>query len=162
MTIRFILNGEDVQIKTEADFRLIDILRTNFNLLQAKSGCLSGKCGCCSLIFNGKVRLACSIPAFLIRGSEIITLEGFNQTEEYQDIMQGFAKAKVETCGYCDAAKIFAIDAFLDIIPKPERSEAAAAFDGVICRCTEPSSLIDALLFTAEIRQRRLYGRATY
>ncbi len=159
MTIGFILNGEDVVAKAEADFRLVDILRGSFNLLGAKSGCLSGRCGSCSVIFNGKVVQACSIPAFHVRGSEIITLEGFIQTDEYQDIMRGFSEARVETCGYCDAAKIFAIDAFLDIIPKPVREEAALAFDGVLCRCTEPSSLIDALLATAEIRQRRLYGR---
>ncbi len=161
MTIGFILNGEDVKVQTEADFRLIDVLRGSFNLLAAKSGCLSGRCGSCSVIFNGKVKPACSIPAFQIRGSEIITLEGFIHTDEYQDIMLGFAKAHVETCGYCDAAKVFAIEAFLDIVPKPERADATRAFDGVLCRCTESSSLIDALLFTADIRQRRLYGRSS-
>jgi carbon-monoxide dehydrogenase small subunit len=161
MTVGFILNGEDVKVQAEADFRLIDILRSSFNLIKAKSGCLSGRCGCCSVIFNGKVRPACSIPMFNVRGSEIITLEGFIQTDEYQDIMMGFAKAHIETCGYCDAAKIFAIEAFLDINPKPEKEEAAEAFDGVLCRCTEASSLIEALLFTADIRQRRLYGRSS-
>ena len=160
MTIGFILNGEDVVAKAEANYRLVDILRGSFNLLGAKTGCLNGRCGSCSVIFNGKVIPACAIPAFHVRGSEIITLEGFTQTDEYQDIIKGFAEAKVETCGYCDAAKILAIDAFLDLIKKPTRDEAALAFDGVICRCTEPSSLIDALLATAEIRQRRLYGRA--
>jgi carbon-monoxide dehydrogenase small subunit len=158
MTIGFILNGEDVKVQAEANFRLIDMLRSNFNLLEAKSGCLSGRCGCCSVMFNGKVKLACSIPAFHVRGSEIVTLEGFTQTDEYQDIIKGFSKAHVETCGYCNAAKIFAIEAFLDINPKPDKTEAAEAFDGITCRCTEPSSLIDALLFTADIRQRRLYG----
>jgi carbon-monoxide dehydrogenase small subunit len=160
MTIGFILNGEDVKVQAEADFRLVDVLRSSFNLLDAKSGCLGGRCGCCSVIFNGKVKLACSIPMFLVRGSEIVTMEGFSLTDEYQDIMTGFMQANVETCGYCDAAKIFAIEAFLDIIPKPDRTEAAAAFDGVLCRCTEPSSLIDALMITADIRQRRLYGRS--
>lgn len=161
MIIGFILNGEDVKVQAEANFRLIDILRNDFNLMEAKSGCLSGRCGCCSLMFNGKVRLACSIPLFHVRGSEIVTLEGFTQTLEFQDIMGGFSQAQIETCGFCDAAKIFAIEAFLDIIPKPNRKEAAEAFNGVQCRCTEQSSLIDALLFTAEIRQRRLYGRST-
>jgi carbon-monoxide dehydrogenase small subunit len=161
MNMSFILNGEDVKVQTEADARLIDVLRSNFNLLKAKSGCLSGRCGCCSLIFNGKVRLACSIPMFHVRSSEIVTLEGFTQTLEYEDIRKGFTKAQAETCGFCDAAKIFAIEAFLDINPKPDRTEAAEAFHGVQCRCTEQSSLIDALLFTAEIRQRRLYGRSS-
>jgi carbon-monoxide dehydrogenase small subunit len=161
MTVGFILNGEDVKVQAEADARLIDVLRNEFNLLEAKSGCLSGRCGSCSLIFNGKVKLACSIPMFHVRGSEIVTLEGFIQTLEYEDMKKGFAKAHAETCGFCDAAKVFAIEATLDINPKPDRTEAAEAFDGVQCRCTEQSSLIDALLFTAEIRQRRLYGRSS-
>jgi carbon-monoxide dehydrogenase small subunit len=81
VTISFILNGEDVVVRTNAERRLIDILRGTFQLLGAKSGCNVGTCGGCSVIFNGLVVKSCLIPAFRIRGSEIITLEGFSQTD---------------------------------------------------------------------------------
>ena len=160
MTIGFILNVEDVVIRGEADLRLIDILRGNFGLLGAKSGCLSGKCGVCSVIFNGKVSPACLIPAFRIRGSEIITIEGFSTTNEYQDIMTGFTQANMETCGYCATGKILTAEALLERKERPSRDEILAGFSGIKCRCTDPEKLVEALTITAQIRQRRLYGRS--
>jgi carbon-monoxide dehydrogenase small subunit len=160
MTLGFILNGEDVVVKADADRRLIDILRNHFKLLGAKAGCLSGVCGGCSVIFNGKVVPSCLIPAFRIRGSEIITIEGFSQTNEYQDIREGFSRSGVENCGYCDAGKILVVETLLGRNLRPTRDEILLAFRGIKCRCTEPDSLVAGVLATSEIRQRRLYGRS--
>jgi carbon-monoxide dehydrogenase small subunit len=161
MTIGFILNGEDVVIRTDAERRLIDILRGTFQLLGAKSNCYSGLCGVCSVIFNGEVIKACLIPAFKIQGCEVITIEGFSQTDEYQDIVQGFADAGVENCGFCDTGKILAADALLSRNPRPAREEILMAFHGIKCRCTEPESLVNGVMAVAERRRRRLYGRGT-
>ncbi|MFA6505199.1 MAG: 2Fe-2S iron-sulfur cluster-binding protein [Treponemataceae bacterium] len=160
MTIEFILNGEDVVVQTSLDRRLIDILRENFKLLNAKAGCRVGRCGSCSVILNGKVIPSCLVSAFRIRGGEVITLEGFSLTDEYQDIASGFSRAGVENCGYCDAAKILAAEALLEQNPRPNKDEVLSAFNGVLCRCTVPRLLVDGVLAAADIRQRRLYGRA--
>jgi carbon-monoxide dehydrogenase small subunit len=160
VTISFILNGEDVVIRTDAERRLINILRGTFQLLESKNGCNVGTCGACSVIFNGLVVKSCLIPAFKIRGSEIITLEGFSQTDEYQDIVQGFTEAGFETCGFCYTGKILATEALLSRNPRPSRDEILPAFHDVKCRCTEPESLIQGVLAIIEKRQRRLYGRS--
>jgi carbon-monoxide dehydrogenase small subunit len=160
VTLGFILNGEDVVAKADAERRLVDILRNNFKLLGAREGCLSGVCGSCSVIFNNRVVPSCLIPAFRIRGSEIITIEGFSQTDEYQDIQEGFSRAGVETCGFCDAGKILSVETLLERNLRPSREEILAGFQGVKCRCTEPDSLIEGVLAAWDIRQRRLYGRS--
>jgi carbon-monoxide dehydrogenase small subunit len=160
VTISFILNGEDVVVRTDAERRLTDILRGTFQLLGTKSGCNIGTCGGCSVIFNGLVVKSCLIPAFRIRGSEIITLEGFSQTDEYQDILQGFAESGLETCGFCNTGKILAAEALLSRNPRPSRDEILPAFHDIKCRCTEPESLVQGVLTIAEKRQRRLYGRS--
>jgi carbon-monoxide dehydrogenase small subunit len=159
MVIKFILNGDDVSLNTDADARLLDILRNDFGLIGAKAGCLSGNCGMCFVLFNGKAAPSCIIPAFSLRKSEIITIEGFVQHDEYQDIAAGFAQARVEFCGFCDTAKIFAAEALLEQRPNPGREEILAAFSGIKCRCAEPESLVSGVLAAAEFRQRRLYGR---
>ncbi|MDR0389259.1 MAG: aldehyde oxidoreductase [Spirochaetaceae bacterium] len=160
MTIGFILNGEDVTIQTEANFRLVDILRHNFKLLGAKEGCLSGRCGACSVFYNGRVVPSCMIPVFMVQGNEVVTIEGFALTEEYQDIIGGFNQAGVRSCGYCDTAKILAVESLLAANPRPEPDEILAAFDGALCRCTEPETLARGVRAAAEIRQRRIYGRS--
>ena len=159
MTIGFILNGEDVVIRANAENRLVDILRSTFNLVGTKSGCNIGYCGACSVIFNGEVIKSCLIPAFKIRDSEIITIEGFSQTSEYQDIIQGFSDEGVFNCGACNTGKILAAEALLGKNLKPSRNEILASYFGIKCRCTEPESLVRGILAVAERRRKRLYGR---
>jgi carbon-monoxide dehydrogenase small subunit len=169
MTIGFILNGEDVVINTNADTRLIRILRDTFGLMGAKSGCRRGICGVCLVILKSrnrdgavvdKVVPSCLIPAFQIQGREITTIEGFSQTDEYQDIREGFGKAEVETCGYCDAGRILSLGALLDRNPRPGRGEILEALSAVSCRCTEEENILEGVLAAVEIRERRLYGRS--
>ncbi|MCL2066570.1 MAG: 2Fe-2S iron-sulfur cluster-binding protein [Treponema sp.] len=159
MTVGFILNGEDVTINCEPDIKLIDILREAFGLFGAKPGCLSGQCGACSVIFNGLVSPACLIPAFRIRGSEIITIEGFSQTNEYQEIINGFILANLKNCGYCQNGKILCAEALLDKISHPTREETINGFSGIKCRCTNIEQLIQAVDIIAGMR-RRQYGRS--
>jgi len=161
MTINFILNGEDVFVRSEAGVRLIDILRGNFGLFGAKSGCLTGQCGACSILFNGKVSLACLIPAFRIRGCEVITIEGFSQTVEYQEILDGFKQVHLGNCGYCEAGKILCTEALLDRVPNPTRKEILTGFSGIKCRCTNTERLVEAVNIIAGIREKRLYGRSS-
>ena len=159
MTIGFILNGEDVVIRTNAETRLIDVLRGTFNLLGTKPGCYNGNCGVCSVIFNGDVVKSCLVPVFKIRDSEIITIEGFSQTDEYQDIILGFKEAGVENCGFCDTGKILTAEALLGKNTNPSREEILAAYDGIKCRCTDPESLLRGVDIASEYRRQRSYER---
>jgi carbon-monoxide dehydrogenase small subunit len=169
VTINFILNGEDMVINTSPEVRLIDLLREIYGLTGAKAGCRAGVCGVCSVLFKGfsdsgrkdygDVVKACLIPAFRLKDAEIITIEGFSQTDEYRDIVEGFAEAKVENCGFCAAAKILAAEALLVKKPQPLPEDVFLAFQGIRCRCTEPESLVKGVLAAAEKRQWRLYGR---
>ena len=160
MTLHFILNGEDVEIEAKANQRLITILRERFSLVSSKSGCLIGNCGSCSVIFNGAVSPSCLISAFRLEGSEIITLEGFSQQDEYHDIMSGFAEAGTESCGYCDAGKILGTELLLESNLKPSKEEFSSAFRSIRCRCTDPESLYRGIVAAGAVRQRRVHGRS--
>jgi carbon-monoxide dehydrogenase small subunit len=161
MTIKFILNGEDVVFNAEPGVRLIDILRGTFGLFASKPGCLSGQCGACTIIFNGQVSPACLIPAFKIQGAEIITIEGFSQTVEYQEIINAFAEEHLGNCGYCEAGKVLCTETLLENIPLPTKEEILMGFSGIKCRCTNVERLVKAVTNIAEIRQRRLYGSSS-
>ena len=161
MTIGFILNGEDVVVRTNAESRLVDILRNTFKLLGTKTGCSTGNCGACSIILNGDVAKSCLVPAFKIRNSEIITIEGFSQTDEYQDIIRALSEAGVENCGFCTTGKILAAEALLGRSLRPSKEEILATFQGSRCRCTDPEGLIRVVTMAAEFRRRRLYGRSS-
>jgi carbon-monoxide dehydrogenase small subunit len=159
MTISFILNGEDVVTNVDANTRLLNILRDKFKLSGTKDGCLNGYCGSCIVFFNGKIVSSCLIPAFRVRGSEVITLEGYLQQDEYKDVVQGFSVSNVYVCEYCQSGKMLIAETLLQKKVLPSRQEIIAAFDGIKCRCTEPERLADGIQAAAEIRRRRIYGR---
>ena len=161
MTFGFILNGEDVVVDVNAELRLVDILRSKFSIPGTKAGCYTGICGSCSIIFNGEAAKSCLIPAFRIQGSEIITIEGFSLTDEYQDIVTGFSEAGLVNCGYCSTGKILAAESLLARSLQPTRAEILAAFNGIKCRCTEPEELVRGIMAAVEYRRRRVYGRST-
>ena len=161
MTFGFILNGEDVTVDTFPGNRLVDILRDTFGLLGTKASCYIGSCGSCSIIFNGEVAKSCMIPAFRIQGSEIITIEGFSLTDEYQDIAIGFSEAGLENCGYCNTGKILAAEALLGRSLQPSKKEILTAFKGTKCRCTEPEGLVRGIMAAIDKRRRRVYGRSS-
>jgi len=158
MTIDFILNGDDLELQSGPENRLVDILRSNFGLLGTKTGCYLGQCGACSVIFNGEVVKSCLIPAFKVGNSEIITIEGFSQYDEYQDIMLGFSEAGLENCGFCNTGKILTAETLLRSNRNPSKDEILSAFSGIKCRCTEPEELVQAVLKAAEYRRRRSHG----
>jgi len=159
MGLAFTLNGKKVMTQANVNSRLIDILRGTFKLIGAKSACLIGVCGACTIVFNGRVTKSCLIPAFQVQGSDVITIESFSETESCQDIINGFEKAGIENCGYCNVGKIFIAEAILAKNSQPSREDILSAFSGIRCRCTEEESLISAVLTAADVRQRRIYGR---
>ena len=92
----------------------------------------------------------------------IIAGRGVSQEQlvEYQEIVNGFAQANLEECGYCRTSKILNAGALLDRVKRPSRQDILLAFSGIKCRCNDPEKLVESIERTVELRQRRLYGRA--
>lgn len=160
MTLPFILNGEDVSARIRSVDRLSDVLRSDFGLLGLQSDCRCGSCGRCLILLDGRLVPSCIIPAFRIRGREVVTIEGFAQTDEYQDIVAGFRSAGVENCGFCDASKILATAALLERRARPTNAEILEQLSSAPCRCTDPEALLRGVLAAADRRSRRIYRRA--
>ena len=106
MTVSFILNGEDVSAKVRSFERLVDLLRDGFGLVGQRADCRCGRCGRCLVFLDGRLVPSCIVPAFAVRGKEVVTIEGYAQTEDYIDISAGFMDAGVTTCGFCEGPKI--------------------------------------------------------
>jgi carbon-monoxide dehydrogenase small subunit len=159
MTISFILNGEDVSLNARSYERLSDVIRGRFGLTGMKSDCRRGTCGKCLVLLDGRLAPSCLLPVFRVRGREVVTIEGFAQTDEYADIAKGFAEAKLETCGFCEAGKILATAALLERRARPSPAEILEEMSAVPCRCTDPDALVRGVQAAAEFRARRQYRR---
>lgn len=160
MNIAFILNGEDVSMKSDPLERLSDILRDHFFIKSVLSDCGAGTCGKCVVFWNGRLVNSCLIPAFKVRGSEVITYEGFMSTDSHATVKKAFAEADVELCGFCDAATYMAAGSLLDARSRPDETAILEMMSSVYCRCTTPSMTIRAVHRMLDSGITGKYGRA--
>ena len=145
ITVEFILDGKHVKITTEPAKRLLDLLREDQGVTGVKEGCGEGECGACSVLKDGLLVNSCSIPAIAVHGSEILTIEGFSKTPEYDIIADCFAEAGAVQCGFCTPGFIMAAAALLNETPNPSEEDIRIGLSGNLCRCTGYTMIIEAV-----------------
>ncbi|MCQ2578152.1 MAG: 2Fe-2S iron-sulfur cluster-binding protein [Treponema sp.] len=154
MKFQFLLNGDKTVIEANADDTLRNVLRRN-GCLSIKKGCSKGQCGSCSVLLNGKISASCKIPVSLAQDDDIITLEYFSRTEEYLTIMEGFEKAGIHLCGYCNAGKIFTAFQLLNAQKKLTRDEIKTAVSNLPPCCTELDTLVNGIIYAININNQK-------
>jgi aerobic carbon-monoxide dehydrogenase small subunit len=155
MKCSFILNGDDVSVQTPPSTLLIDIIRDDLGLKASRAGCLQGECGFCTVLLDSSLTLACMVPAFRAHRTEVITIEGFEQTDDYGDIERGFADAGFEPCGFCRAGRVLTTHAVLLANATPTENELRRAGASIRCRCSSTSRFIDGMRNAAQQRRER-------
>ena len=148
--IRFILNGKEVSYEGDATARLLDVLREEYRLTGVKCGCREGECGACSVIMDGQLINSCMVAMGRANGSEIITIEGYRETERFKVMEKAFAEVSAVQCGFCIPGMILAAEAVLSKNPHPSEGEIRTGVSGNLCRCTGYNALVNAIKIAAE------------
>jgi len=143
--VQFKLNGKEITVTTDANKRLLDVLRNDLNLTGTKEGCAIGECGACTIIFNGEAVTSCLMLIGQVQGSEIITIEGLSQNGELHSLQQKFLEHGAVQCGYCTPGMLLSAYALLLKNPNPTDEEIKEAIAGNLCRCTGYKQIIDAV-----------------
>ncbi len=153
MKVPIFLNGEKVVLDAEPEERLLTVLRRR-GLFSVKKGCGKGKCGFCSVLLNGKPIPSCLIPAGIVRDCAVVTLEYFSKSTAYADIMHGFKQAGMHLCGYCTAAKVFAVYDLIETSYRPTEAELEQIADSLTCSCTDRGTFINGILYAVANRHK--------
>jgi len=159
MRLTFTLNGVEVAVDAAPGKRLLSLLREDFDLTSLKGSCLQGRCGLCSVLVDGELVPSCMVPVFSVFRKNVVTMEGFKNTEEYRDVESGFLQAGVSPCGSCGSAKVLTAHVLLLEDPNPHESTIRKAFSGIRCRCTVASILVEGVKAASNIRRIRSHGR---
>ncbi len=154
MKIPVMLNGTKTVLEAQADEPLLSVLR-NYNCNSVKSGCTQGFCGSCTVLVNDKNIAACKCPTGIVKDSEIITLEYFSKTEEYSQIMEGFNKAGIKLCGYCNAGKIFSAYQILKMKKKVSRTEIIEQVKHLSPCCVDLDTLVNGIIYALSIHNKK-------
>jgi carbon-monoxide dehydrogenase small subunit len=147
--IEFVLNRKRVALETHPLRRLLDVLREDFNLKGVKEGCGEGECGACAVLVDGNLVNSCLTAIGAVRGANVLTIEGYRETERFKILETAFAEAGAVQCGYCTPGMLMAAEALLSKNPKPSEAEIRAAISGNLCRCTGYGMIAAAIAMAA-------------
>ncbi|MFA6660355.1 MAG: 2Fe-2S iron-sulfur cluster-binding protein, partial [Bacilli bacterium] len=99
--LKFVVNHQPVEVDIDPSARLLDVLRDVLHMTGVKEGCGEGSCGACTVLVDGISYSSCLTPVANVIGKEILTIEGFTQTEQYRMIADAFAELGGSQCGFC-------------------------------------------------------------
>ena len=155
MKVPVILNGEKNILDVTPQESLMKVLHRN-GCTSVKSGCDKGFCGSCTILLNDKPVASCKIPAGLVKDKEIVTLDYFSKTETYQDILEGFTKAGIKLCGYCNAGKFFSAYQILKLAKMPTRQDIESEVKNLAPCCTDFDTLVNGIIYALRIRNKKI------
>jgi carbon-monoxide dehydrogenase small subunit len=144
------LNGEPVEFICEPRQSLLEVLRDNLGLTGSKEGCLTGDCGACSVLINGRVACSCLVLGVEAQGKEITTIEGMANGSQLHPLQQKFLEHASLQCGICTPGFLIAAKALLDRNPNPSEPDVRYALAGNLCRCTGYDKIVKAVLDAAK------------
>ena len=147
------INGVERVAKVEPRTLLIHMLRDQLGLTGGHIGCVVGKCGACTVLWQGRQVKSCMVFAVQTAGTEITTIEGLAQNGKLHPLQQAFWDADAAECGYCTPGMIMAAYGFLQKNPNPTESEIKHAIAGNLCRCTGYRNIVEAIKKAAEDMQ---------
>lgn len=141
----FNLNGEDIQVLSEPNRTLLDLLRDDLGLTGTKKGCEAGECGACTVMLDSRPVNSCITLVAEVEGCRVITVEGVARDGQLTPLQKQFIDKWAFQCGYCTAGMIMSAKALLERNAHPTEQEIREAIEGNLCRCTGYVKIVEAI-----------------
>ncbi len=161
--LRFILNNDDIGTALPPGMLLLDFIRYHQHLPGTKTGCNEGDCGACTVLIgelkNGTMHYqsftSCLTPLGNVRGKHVVTIEGINLPNSLTAVQHAMQDCAATQCGFCTPGFVMSLTGFCLSHKAPTLSNAIAAIDGNICRCTGYKSIERAAARVAQLLESR-------
>ena len=132
--IRFVLNGQPVDVEIAEETPLLWVLRDRLGLTGTKYGCGIAQCGACTVHVDGKALRSCVVPISAVADKSVVTIEGLADGNELHPVQQAWIDEQVPQCGYCQSGMIMSAVALLQQNPQPDDAAIDRTMTN-ICRC---------------------------
>ena len=139
------VNGSERSLPIDNRMTLLQALRDAAGLTGTKEGCLTGDCGACSVLFNGRLVDSCLVMAAEADGARVETVEGLAQGQALHPLQRQFLQHAALQCGICTPGFLVASKALLDRNPTPSAAEIRYWLAGNLCRCTGYRQIVEAV-----------------
>jgi aerobic-type carbon monoxide dehydrogenase small subunit (CoxS/CutS family) len=145
MEVTFQVNSVVHTMEIGPHLMLLDLLRDELRLTGTKRSCDMQICGACTVLVDGMAISSCTLPAFEVRGREVVTIEGMAEADGLHPLQQAFIEKGGFQCAFCAPGMIMLAKSLLDENPNPTESEIMDYIDSNICRCTGYQLIIESV-----------------
>ncbi len=151
LSIKFRLNGIDMEKNVPISWTLLRYLREELGLTGTKCGCEIGECGVCTVLLNGEPVNACLVLTPQIENASIWTIEGVAPLGglTLHPIQKAFVECDAVHCGFCTPGMVMTTIGLLLKNKKPDDAQIRRALAGNLCRCTGYIQIIEAVRLAA-------------
>jgi carbon-monoxide dehydrogenase small subunit len=143
--ISLTVNGEQRSAEAEPRTLLVHFLRDTLRLTGTHVGCVVGRCGACTVLWNGAPVKSCMVFAVQADGDEVVTVEGLARDRRLHPLQEAFWKNDAVECGYCTPGMLISAYGLLSNGTKPSEAEIKKAISGNLCRCTGYGNIVAAI-----------------
>jgi carbon-monoxide dehydrogenase small subunit len=144
-TISLVVNGKPYSGDVESRTLLVHFLRDTLRLTGSHVGCVVGRCGACTVMWNGTPVKSCMVFAVQAAGDEIVTVEGLAQDKRLHPLQEAFWKNDAVECGYCTPGMLMSAYGLLRKNSNPSEEQIKRAIAGNLCRCTGYRNIVAAI-----------------
>mgnify|MGYP005861160349 CR=1 FL=1 len=140
------VNGRAVEAEVSPATSLLDFLRDTLLLTGTHMGCMTGHCGACTVLVDGRVAKSCITLAATVQRKQITTVEGLREPDgRLSLVQQAFWDAAGFQCAFCAPGMVLTATELLKENPDPTDDEIRRALSGNLCRCTGYQSIVRAI-----------------
>ena len=144
-TISLTVNGKSYSGEVESRTLLTHFLRDTLRLTGTHMGCVVGRCGACTVLWNDTPVKSCMVFAVQVEGDEIVTVEGLARDQRLHPLQEAFWKNDGVECGYCTPGMLMSAYGLLRKEKKPTVEQIKKAISGNLCRCTGYGNIVAAI-----------------
>jgi carbon-monoxide dehydrogenase small subunit len=145
------VDGMEYNAEVEPRTLLVHWLRNGIGKVGTVVGCDTSNCGACTVLLDGRSVKSCSVLAVQANGSEVTTIQGLSDWNEWHPVQTAFKECHGLQCGYCTPGMVLAAVDLLGENPNPSEAEIREGLEGNLCRCTGYHNIVKSVAYAAEL-----------
>ena len=142
-----IINDRAVELNVEARRNLADFVREDLLLTGTHLGCEQGICGACTVVRDGQPIRACLTWAASCAGSQVRTIESYDEDPVMVRLREAFSAEHALQCGFCTPGMLITAQDIVRRFSGQSINDDRIRYElsGNLCRCTGYVGIVKAI-----------------